>query len=90
MSFSNKGSNISTRSKAANQTKKLATSSSAKALAESVDEHHVTHAHPMFSKVGESSRRTVLVGSANKNPPGGDTFDQQEYGFTQSDVPIVK
>jgi hypothetical protein len=43
----------------------------------------------MFSKVGESSRRTVLVGSATKNPGGG-TFDQQEYGFNQSDVPMVK
>ena len=44
----------------------------------------------MFSKVGESSRRTVLIGSANKNPAGADTFDQQEYGFAQNDVPVVK
>ena len=90
MSFSNKGGNIGVRQKVPNQPKKLASSSSAKALAESAEGHHVTHAHPMFSKVGESSRRTVLIGSANKNPPGVDTFDQQEYGFVQNDVPIVK
>lgn len=50
--------------------------------------------NPMFTtKVGESSRRTVLVGSATKNPPVGaasSTFDQQEYGFTQSDAPNVR
>jgi hypothetical protein len=89
MSFSNKGSNIGVR-QVPTQAKKLAASSSAKALAESAEGHHVTHAHPMYSKVGESSRRTVLIGSANKNPAGGDTFDQQEYGFAQNDVPVVK
>ncbi len=57
------------RGQASRAAKKLASSSSAKALADAINGEHHTHSNPMFSKnLGESSRRTVLVGSASKNP----------------------